>query len=156
MTGSAKQTIKRQERKSGLLRRIRLRSLSYGGQVAPRKDGKPHPDSFVVPAKAGTHSRALSFWTRRPRPSVQRTPVAMGPCFRRDDARGFDCQTTDTTSRSRGAMRPSRAFISRPKEGVGNAGCPLHPQPRVQCVGSTRVSSPRSHRNTRHSRTQWF
>jgi hypothetical protein len=39
-------------------------------------------------------------------------------------------------------------------EGVGNAGCPLHPQPRVQCVGSTRVSSPRSHRNTRHSRTR--
>src|ERR1700736_1782379 len=33
-------------------------------------------------------------------------------------------------------------------EGVGNAGCPLHPQPRVQCVGSTRVSSPRSHRET--------
>src|ERR1700730_10225079 len=27
-------------------------------------------------------------------------------------------------------------------EGAGNAGCPLHPQPRVQCVGSTRVSSP--------------
>jgi hypothetical protein len=25
-------------------------------------------------------------------------------------------------------------------EGVGNAGCPPHPQPRVQCVGSTRVS----------------
>jgi len=47
----------------------------------------------------------------------------------------------------RGAMRPSCAFISRPKEGVGNAGCPLHPQPRVQCVGSTRVSSPRSHRD---------
>jgi hypothetical protein len=39
-------------------------------------------------------------------------------------------------------------------EGVGNAGCPLHPQPRVQSVGGTRVSSPRSHRNTRHSRTR--
>jgi hypothetical protein len=34
-----------------------------------------------------------------------------------------------------------------PKEGVGNAGCPLHPQPRVQCIVSTRVSSPRSHRD---------
>src|SRR5260370_15098361 len=44
-------------------------------------------------------------------------------------------------------MRPSCAFISHPLEGVGNAGCPLHPQPRVQCVGSTRVSSPRSHRD---------
>jgi hypothetical protein len=36
------------------------------------------------------------------------------------------------TSRSRGAMRPRFAFISRPLEGVGNAGCPLHPRPRVQ------------------------
>jgi hypothetical protein len=27
------------ERKNGLLRRIRLRSMSYGGQVAPRNDG---------------------------------------------------------------------------------------------------------------------
>jgi hypothetical protein len=24
-------------------------------------------------------------------------------------------------------------------EGVGNAGCPLHPQPRAQSVGGTRV-----------------
>jgi hypothetical protein len=31
-------------------------------------------------------------------------------------------------------MRPSRAFISRPLEGVGNAGCPLHPRSRVQIV----------------------
>src|SRR5216683_210940 len=41
--------------------------------------------------------------------------------------------------RPRGAMRPSHAFIFRPKEGVGNAGCPLHPQPRVRSVESTRV-----------------
>src|SRR5258706_15153357 len=40
---------------------------------------------------------------------------------------------------SRGAMRPSRAKIFRPMEGVGNAGCPLHPQPRVRSVESTRV-----------------
>jgi len=29
--------------------------------------------------------------------------------------------------------------FSAPKEGVGNAGCPLHPQPRVRSVESTRV-----------------
>src|SRR5258706_6779058 len=40
---------------------------------------------------------------------------------------------------SRGAMRPSRAKIFRPMKGVGNAGCPLHPQPRVRSVESTRV-----------------
>jgi hypothetical protein len=38
MTGSAKQSVGPQT-KHGLLRRFRLRSLSYGGQVAPRNDG---------------------------------------------------------------------------------------------------------------------
>src|SRR5260370_29804454 len=40
----------------------------------------------------------------------------------------------DAVSRSRGATRPRCAFISRPLEGVGNAGCPLHPRPRVHLV----------------------
>src|ERR1700716_2068310 len=31
-------------------------------------------------------------------------------------------------------MRPSCARIFRPTEGVGNAGCPPHPQPRAQSV----------------------
>src|SRR5450432_1633451 len=40
-------------------------------------------------------------------------------------------------------MRPRFAFIFRPKEGVGNAGCPLHPQPRVHfvLVERTRVTT---------------
>ena len=35
---------------------------------------------------------------------------------------------------SRGAMRPSAAciFVPRKTEGAGNAGCPSHPQPRMQ------------------------
>src|SRR5216684_5817271 len=41
---------------------------------------------------------------------------------------------TNAASRSRGAMRPRFAFIFRPMEGVGNAGCPLHPRPRVHVV----------------------
>src|SRR6266705_5093247 len=32
----------------------------------------------------------------------------------------------------RDAMRPRRCFYLPPKEGVGNAGCPLHPRSRVQ------------------------
>src|SRR3979490_1828843 len=36
-------------------------------------------------------------------------------------------------------MRPSRAFVSRPFEGVGKGGGPLPPQPRVRSVESTRV-----------------
>jgi len=35
---------------------------------------------------------------------------------------------SNARSRPRGAKRPSCAFIFRPKEGVGNAGCPLHPR----------------------------
>jgi hypothetical protein len=44
----------------------------------------------------------------------------------------------------------------RPLEGVGNAGCPLHPQPRVRfaLVKSTRVNEYTG--ITRRSRTQWF
>src|SRR6266566_5609434 len=45
--------------------------------------------------------------------------------------------------------------ILRPIEGVGNAGCPLHPQPRVRfaLVESTRVNEYTG--ITRRSRTQW-
>jgi hypothetical protein len=39
-----------------------------------------------------------------------------------------------TRSRSRGAMRPRFCVYLSPKEGVGNAGCPLHPRPRVHLV----------------------
>src|ERR1700716_1567847 len=49
------------------------------------------------------------------------------------------------TSQPRDAMCPGRAFISRPLEGVGNAGCPLHPRFRGQCVlvERTRVTTSR-------------
>ena len=45
----------------------------------------------------------------------------------------FKQSIPDAASHSRGASRPSCACLSRPKsEGVGNAGRPVHPQPRVQ------------------------
>src|SRR5260370_32924766 len=58
-------------------------------------------------------------------------------------ARNDGALIPDTRSRPRGAARPSRAFIARPMEGVGNAGCPLHPRPRVHfvLVESTRVTT---------------
>src|SRR6267142_1812383 len=73
----------------------------------------------------------------------------MGPCFRRDDVGGFIFKSQRQTHVRDLAARSTRvvAFISRPTEGVGNAGCPLHPQPRVQCVGGTRVSPPQVHRD---------
>jgi hypothetical protein len=36
--------------------------------------------------------------------------------------------------RPRDAKRPRRCFYLPPKEGVGNAGCPMHPRSRVQIV----------------------
>jgi hypothetical protein len=39
---------------------------------------------------------------------------------------------SDTRSQPRDAKRPSCAQSIRPTKGVGNAGCPLHPQPRAQ------------------------
>src|ERR1700692_4334916 len=47
---------------------------------------------------------------------------------------------------------------SAPKEGVGNAGCPVHPQPRVRSGSRrcTRVFTAVAPTITRHPRTQWF
>src|SRR5882672_1379591 len=44
------------------------------------------------------------------------------------------CLVADTRSRPRDAKRPSRCIYLPPLEGVGNAGCPLHPRPRVHLV----------------------
>ena len=48
--------------------------------------------------------------------------------------RKFSNSGKDKRARSRGAMCPScaRTFVPRKTEGAGNAGCPLHPQSRVQ------------------------
>src|ERR1700730_6999049 len=56
-------------------------------------------------------------------------------------------------SHCRDALRPSPCKISRPMEGVGNAGCPMHPQPL--CIGSKhRVVTTVAPEITRHSRTR--
>ena len=39
----------------------------------------------------------------------------------------------------RDAMRPRRCFYLPPEEGVGNAGCPLHPRSRVHLVAVERT-----------------
>src|SRR5258708_2401501 len=121
------------QRKNGLLRRFRLRSLSYGGQVAPRNDGKLHPDSFVVPAKAGTHTPCpiiLDAEAEAFCPNKRRWLWV--PAFAGTTLEDSICQTADTASRPAARCARAVACISRPIEGVGNAGCPLHPQPRVQ------------------------
>src|SRR5216684_4446111 len=75
----------------------------------------------------------------------------MGPCFRRDGEKRIQLSNRLTVIarsqrvamtliefrirlRPRGARRPRCCIWFPPKEGVGNAGCPLHPRPRVHLV----------------------
>src|ERR1700686_5552041 len=64
----------------------------------------------------------------------------------------------DMSLQPRGTKRPGGPCISAPKEGVGNAGCPVHPQPRVRSGSArcTRVFTAVAPEITRRPRTQWF
>jgi hypothetical protein len=48
-------------------------------------------------------------------------------------------QIPDTRPHSRDVNRPGCAFIFRPREGAGKAGCSVHPQPRVRNKKHTSV-----------------
>jgi hypothetical protein len=97
-------------------------------------------------ADPGSMLHAARFWIPALRCNVKDAAPrpGHGTYSARSNSR-FNSQTAipDTRSHSRGAMRPR--FCNEPSpnksEGVGNAGCPLHPQPRVQKVESTRVST---------------
>jgi hypothetical protein len=67
-----------------------------------------------------------------------------------------DVVLSDTPSHSRDAKRPNHARIFRPKEGVGNAGCALHPRSRAQRKVGVHARAYRLSGGTRHSRTRWF
>src|SRR6266404_1661203 len=84
----------------------------------------------------------------------QRVARMRAPLAPRNDGVQFQ----NTTPRSRGTLRPSCAKIVRPKktEGAGNAGCPMHPQPRMQNKTSIRVSHHGHTGTTRHSPRNGF
>jgi hypothetical protein len=79
----------------------------------------------------------------------------MSPRVREDDNRGHP--PSHTPLRSRRAMRPSRCKPSA-RKGVGDTGCPVHPQPRARMVVKkcARVFTAVAPEITRHPRTQWF
>jgi hypothetical protein len=55
------------------------------------------------------------------------------------------------------SARGLREFFALKTEGVGNAGCATHPQPRVRNkTEHTSVVTARFAEIARHSRTQWF
>ena len=66
----------------------------------------------------------------------------------------------DTDSPSRGSKRPSRArkMSLKRSEGAGNAGCPMHPQPRARWGSQVcaRVFTAEAPENIRHSPRNGF
>jgi len=63
----------------------------------------------------------------------------MGPCFRRDDGRGFNCQTADTTSPSRREAPEALHLSLAPNRGRGECRVPAAPAASCALVESTRV-----------------
>jgi hypothetical protein len=92
--------------------------------------------------------------------------VVMGPRFRRGRHRMYGARSERTTTASnfkqqatpRGAVAPGRVketSRSHKSEGAGNAGCRLHPQPRVQCRKHTSLHH-RFSQTTPHSLRNGF
>jgi hypothetical protein len=107
----------------------------------------------AAPSLRANLDAVIPGWRVSARPGISRFRVRCGACHRagqRPDPLASPrndgvCSNPipDARSRPRGALRPSHAFIFRPIEGVGNAGCPLHPRPRVHfvLVERTRVTT---------------
>jgi hypothetical protein len=72
----------------------------------------------------------------------------MGPCVRRDD----DAHTSTFPRR----MAPEFCNNLTPQEGAGNAGCAMHPQPRVEKINHTSVVTTGFTGITRHSLRDGF
>src|SRR5258705_10535441 len=128
---------------------FRLRSLSYGGQVAPRK-GSPIRTYYVVPAKAGTHSHRRSLAQKVSASAPKMTghgvwvPAFAGTTW--EDSI-FKEPTSNTTSRSRGAKRARVVHLSLAHKrpwGLPGARCPHTPACEV---GSAHGSSPQCNRD---------
>jgi hypothetical protein len=107
--------------------------------VVPANRARRCPEviSESSPRTRGPIRRVVCFerrcWTTFAQPP---TPVVMGPCV----SQGRRCVRPDAPPLSRGAFRPGCAKKNfRPSEGVGNAGCPMHPQPRVENKNHTSV-----------------
>ena len=78
--------------------------------------------------------------------------------LRRCTPRNDEADSPPTPPRSRCAIRASLLNVepSENSEGAGNAGCAMHPQPRVEKNRTTRASSLRSHRIHPAFPAQWF
>src|SRR5260370_18841990 len=99
------------------------RSHSCTGRPAVRPSA-PRRSSFAVIAKSGAVIASAA---------KQSMAAAKDGLLRRFAPRNDVTPIPQTTSSSR-REAPEALMNLPPKEGVGNAGCPLHPRPRVHLV----------------------
>src|SRR5712691_2649161 len=89
--------------------------------------------------------------------TVRKHGLLRGACHRaRIRATRWLAMTTKHTLATSPRHAPEPLKNLPPKEGVGNAGCPLHPRPRVHLVVVERTRVNEYPGITRRSRTQWF
>ncbi len=101
---------------------------------------QPHPTSSRSVRRAynmGSTVRSKKMAVSEPSgrlPAAMAGPAPSGASTMCACTSGNDGVSLQIRVRPRGAKRPRRCLALPPKEGVGNAGCPLHPQPRVHLV----------------------
>ncbi len=91
MTGSAKQSIEPQRKMDCFV--ATLLAMTVSPFVPARRPGESR-DPYAV---------LSHFWRALRNLPSQQAPVVMGPCVRRDDARGFNCQTVNPSLRANGS-----------------------------------------------------
>ncbi len=150
------------------------------GRLEGRRPGAAHPSRLaaLAPQDDGSRQERVRLGSNRHRASPRlvvrdarrcRAPhhEGLGPhpeerAFARvskDEATELEkALVSHTTPHSRGAMRPSFARqCPSITEGAGNAGCPMHPQPRVRSLSEAHERSHhRFRRINRHSPRNGF
>jgi hypothetical protein len=146
----------------GILNR---QSCSIMGWIAcSRHRGASATSNLSFRSRANDHRRDCRDHRSRPRSAEFRTSDSIfkerRPSLRANGARiratRWLAMTPKHTFTTSPRHAPEALMNLSPLEGVGNAGCPWHPQPRVRLalVKSTRVNEYPG--ITRRSRTQWF
>src|SRR5712672_3358817 len=110
------------------IKRIRLRGVAFCADAALA-------DSVIRLAESSTIARRIRVSPGQANSAPGRLPCLVLLCDRNVTA---NCDRRgDGSPWSRGADRPALRYLP-PKEGVGNAGCPVHPQPTRRMVGLIR------------------
>ena len=88
----------------------------------------------VVPAKAGTHTPCRHVAARSERHFITTNAGGYGSLLSQGRRKRIRLSNSRYDFASSRREAPEVCIYLPPKEGVGNAGCPLHPRPRVHLV----------------------